>query len=190
MTGKRIGYISVPYASIGAFSVETAGSFDTDSQLNVHAKGIGRLSMDYARGVDVLSIFRHLSTAVSSIGKGGGGGSTAIATANNYTATMTTTNATSGIAGNAAGAMGILDVLGSDYAQIDARSVEMRLRGDPNTNVLIENEGIEMAFKCGRDLVLFTSHRVLGIDVRGITGKKGERDKLPSFFHDASDIIV
>jgi len=37
---------------------------DTDSKMTMHARGIGRLSMDYAKGVDVLSIFRFLSTAV------------------------------------------------------------------------------------------------------------------------------
>jgi hypothetical protein len=175
MTGKRIGYTSVPYDSIGAFSVETAGSFDTDSQLNVHAKGIGRLSMDYAKGVDVISIFRHLSGAVLSNCKGGSN-----TTTTNTTMTNTTGMGT-GNAGGGTGIMGILDVLGSDYAQVDARSVEMRLKSDPNTNILIENEGIEMAFKCGRDLLLFTSHRLLGIDVRGVSGKKGERDFLPFF---------
>ena len=60
-----MGYTSVPYTSVGAFSVETAGgALDADSRLAMHARGIGRVSMDYAKGVDVLAIFRFLSHAV------------------------------------------------------------------------------------------------------------------------------
>jgi len=35
MTGKKIEYLSVPYASITKFSVETAGRFDLDAELKI-----------------------------------------------------------------------------------------------------------------------------------------------------------
>ncbi|WP_128896838.1 PH domain-containing protein [Longirhabdus pacifica] len=35
VTGKKIEYHSIPYSSISHFSVETAGSFDLDSEMNI-----------------------------------------------------------------------------------------------------------------------------------------------------------
>ena len=40
VTGKRVRYTSVPYTSIRAFSLETAGSVDTDQELKIHAVSI------------------------------------------------------------------------------------------------------------------------------------------------------
>ena len=37
LPGKRVRYTSVPYTSIRAFSLETAGSVDTDQELKIHA---------------------------------------------------------------------------------------------------------------------------------------------------------
>lgn len=164
MTGKRIGYVSVPYSSIGAFSVETAGSFDTDSQLTMHARGIGRVSMDFATSVDVLAVFRFLSSAVIQ-GKAAGerAGGAIVHDANAQLA---------GGGGGGSGITGFLDIFGSNYAQVNNGDVESRLRSDPN--ILLQDERVDMAFKCGRDSVILTSHRVLRIDVQGISGKKVE----------------
>ncbi|GEN53243.1 PH domain-containing protein [Halobacillus faecis] len=47
MTGKKVEYHSIPYKSITHFSVETAGSFDLDSELKIWLSGsnepIGKL---------------------------------------------------------------------------------------------------------------------------------------------------
>ncbi|MGP4078068.1 PH domain-containing protein [Halobacillus sp. K22] len=47
MTGKKVEYHSIPYKSITHFSVETAGSFDLDSELKIwisgHSEPIGKL---------------------------------------------------------------------------------------------------------------------------------------------------
>lgn len=47
MTGKKVEYHSIPYKSITHFSVETAGSFDMDSELKIWLSGtnepIGKL---------------------------------------------------------------------------------------------------------------------------------------------------
>ncbi|ELK48235.1 UNVERIFIED_CONTAM: PH domain-containing protein [Halobacillus marinus] len=39
MTGKKVEYHSIPYKSITHFSVETAGSFDMDSELKIWLSG-------------------------------------------------------------------------------------------------------------------------------------------------------
>ncbi|MGI8313701.1 PH domain-containing protein [Halobacillus mangrovi] len=47
MTGKKVEYHSIPYKSVTHFSVETAGSFDLDSELKIWLSGssepIGKL---------------------------------------------------------------------------------------------------------------------------------------------------
>ena len=152
MTGKQIAYKTVPYQSIRAFSVETCGSFDTDSELKVYSRGIGTISIDFTKDVDVLAIHRFLSLVVIQ-GKGVG---------ENYTAEYGN--------GSAGASTGIFDLLGSNYAQMDKQEVESRLK----PSVLLPEEKVELAFKCGRDSFLLTSLRVLKIDVQGVTGKKIE----------------
>ncbi|MGQ8365154.1 PH domain-containing protein [Glaciecola sp. 1036] len=41
MTGKKVSYLSIPYKSITQFIVETAGTFDTDSELKIWVSGQG-----------------------------------------------------------------------------------------------------------------------------------------------------
>jgi len=154
VTGKQIGYKTVPYTSVRAFSFETCGSFDTDSEMKVYARGIGTVSVDFNKNVDVLAIHRFLSSVVIQ-GKAAG---------EEYEA---------GGYGNGSGgdaSTGIFDLLGSNYMQIDKHELESRLK----PSVLLPEEKVELAFKCGRDSIVFTSMRVLKIDVQGMTGKKIE----------------
>jgi hypothetical protein len=67
---------------------------------------------------------------------------------------------------------GFFDIVGSNYTQIDNQMVEASLKSNPN--ILLDDEKVELAFKCGRDSFILTSHRLLKIDGQGITGKKGE----------------
>ena len=159
ITGKRIRYTSVPYTSIRAFSVETSGTVDTDQELKIHARGIGKVSIDFQNSVDLLAIHRYLSLVVI-CGKGAG---------ENAEHGAIVHDASAGMNGSSTG---ILDIFGSNYAQIDNTQVESKLKSNPN--ILLENEKVEMAFKCGRDSFILTSLRVLKIDVQGVTGKKGE----------------
>ncbi|MFC3121149.1 PH domain-containing protein [Agaribacter flavus] len=39
MTGKKVSYHSIPYKSVTNFIVETAGTFDTDSELKIWVSG-------------------------------------------------------------------------------------------------------------------------------------------------------
>lgn len=158
MTGKRISYISVPYKSIRAFSVETAGSVDTDQELKIYARGIGKVSIDFVNSVEIFAIHRFLSSVVIQ-GKGAG----------KAAAGAIVHDANANMSGSSTG---FFDVLGSNYAQIDKKEVESRLKSNPN--ILLRDESVELAFKCGRDSFIMTSHRVMKIDVQGITGKSVE----------------
>lgn len=39
LTGKKKEYMSIPYRSVDRFSVETAGTFDTDAEMKIWIKG-------------------------------------------------------------------------------------------------------------------------------------------------------
>ncbi|KAL7553105.1 hypothetical protein ACHAWF_016359 [Thalassiosira exigua] len=76
MTGERVRYTSVPYSSVVGFSVETAGTVDTDGELAIYAQGKGKVSVDFVKDVDVVAIHSFLSSAVlrKRGGQAGGGG--------------------------------------------------------------------------------------------------------------------
>jgi len=46
-------------------------------------------------------------------------------------------------------------------------------------NLLIEGESIEIGFRVIRDVFIFTSHRLILVDIQGVTGKKVEYFSIP-----------
>ena len=61
LTGKKQDYTSIPYNKISAFSLETAGFFDLDSELELHMSGIGRLKFEFTGTTDVKEICKIIS---------------------------------------------------------------------------------------------------------------------------------
>jgi len=59
ITGKKTDYTSLPYAKVQAFSIETAGVIDLDSELHLWFSSVGMVRFEFARGVDVkrLSVY-------------------------------------------------------------------------------------------------------------------------------------
>ncbi len=47
ITGKKRDYTSLPYSKIQAFSVETAGVIDLDSELELWFSGLGRVKLEF-----------------------------------------------------------------------------------------------------------------------------------------------
>lgn len=60
MTGKKTDYTSLPYSKIQAFSIETAGTFDLDSELELWFSGLGRVRLEFRGRVDI----RHLGQLI------------------------------------------------------------------------------------------------------------------------------
>ena len=56
MTGKKKDFTSLPYARIQAFSVETAGVLDLDSELELWFSGLGKVRLEFASRVDIRSL--------------------------------------------------------------------------------------------------------------------------------------
>lgn len=61
MTGKKRDYTTLPYNKIQAFSIETAGSFDLDAELELWFSGLGKVRLEFKGNVDIRSIGQMLA---------------------------------------------------------------------------------------------------------------------------------
>ncbi len=64
VTGKKKDFTSMPYSKIQAFSVESAGVFDLDSELELWFSGIGCVKFEFTGNTDVSLICRMISAFV------------------------------------------------------------------------------------------------------------------------------
>lgn len=64
ITGKKKDFTSLPYSKIQAFSVETAGTFDLDSELDLWFSGMGRVRFEFVAQANVSQICRMISINV------------------------------------------------------------------------------------------------------------------------------
>ena len=56
ITGKKVDYTSLPYKKIQSYSVETAGMFDLDGELELWFSSVGRVRVEFSSGSDLLQI--------------------------------------------------------------------------------------------------------------------------------------
>ncbi len=61
ITGKKKDFTSLPYSKIQAFSVETAGVLDLDSELELWFSGMGKVKFEFVSRADVSGICRIIS---------------------------------------------------------------------------------------------------------------------------------
>ena len=61
LTGKKQDYTSIPYNKISTFSLETAGFFDLDAELELHMSGVGKLKFEFTGSTDVKEICKGIS---------------------------------------------------------------------------------------------------------------------------------
>jgi hypothetical protein len=65
MTGRKRSFHSIPYRSITMFTVETAGSFDADSELTIFVSGQPQpFKRELSRGANVVGIQKSLATGI------------------------------------------------------------------------------------------------------------------------------
>lgn len=64
ITGKKKDFSSLPYSKIQAFSVETAGTFDLDSELELWFSGLGKVKFEFVSNADVSKICKMISDRV------------------------------------------------------------------------------------------------------------------------------
>ena len=64
VTGKKKDFTSLPYSKIQAFSVETAGVLDLESELDLWFSGIGNVRFEFTAFADVSKICQMISERV------------------------------------------------------------------------------------------------------------------------------
>jgi hypothetical protein len=62
MTGKKRDFTSLPYGKIQAFSVETAGRFDLDAELELWFSGLGKVRFEFRGQVDIRTLSQLIAT--------------------------------------------------------------------------------------------------------------------------------
>ncbi len=64
MTGKKVDYTSLPYSKVQSFSVETAGRFDRDSELDLWFSGLRKIRLEFSASADLLGLCRTISAHI------------------------------------------------------------------------------------------------------------------------------
>ena len=64
ITGKKKDFTSLPYSKIQAFSIETAGVLDLDSELELWFSGLGKIRLEFVSRANVTEICRMISMNV------------------------------------------------------------------------------------------------------------------------------
>ncbi len=64
LTGKKKDFSCLPYSKIQAFSVETAGVLDLDSELELWFSGLGKVKFEFTSNCNVQEICRMISDRV------------------------------------------------------------------------------------------------------------------------------
>ncbi len=60
ITGKKRDYTSLPYSKVQAFSLESAGVFDLDAELELWFSGLGKVKFEFNSKFDVRSFSKFL----------------------------------------------------------------------------------------------------------------------------------
>lgn len=64
MTGKKQDFTSLPYSKIQSFSIETAGSLDRDSELELWFSGLGKVRLEFGATIDIHFVARMIGDAI------------------------------------------------------------------------------------------------------------------------------
>ena len=61
ITGKKQDFTSMPYSKITVFSVETSGTLDLDSEMEMYFSGVGRVKFEFSGASDIIQIGQLIS---------------------------------------------------------------------------------------------------------------------------------
>ena len=63
LTGSKKDFTSLPYSKMTAFSVETAGTFDLDAELQLYYSGLGQVSFEFKGSCNLTAIAQMIAAA-------------------------------------------------------------------------------------------------------------------------------
>ena len=61
ITGKKKDYTNIPYNKITTFSLESAGIFDLDSELEIYVSGLGKAKFQFSGNTNIKEICKMIS---------------------------------------------------------------------------------------------------------------------------------
>lgn len=64
MTGKKVDISSLPYSRIQAYSTETAGTFDLDSELELWFSGLGKVKLEFTRNTNIAALCKLIGEKI------------------------------------------------------------------------------------------------------------------------------
>lgn len=64
ITGSKKDFTSLPYSKVQAYSIETAGTFDLDSELEMYFSGLGKVKFEFKGNSDIVQIGQIISEYV------------------------------------------------------------------------------------------------------------------------------
>jgi Bacterial PH domain len=64
MTGKKRDFTSLPYSKVQAFSIETAGTFDLDAELDLWFSGLGKVRLEFKGNADIRQLGHTIASYV------------------------------------------------------------------------------------------------------------------------------
>ena len=173
ITGKSVEYKSILYSHIRMFSVETAagGIFDRDADLHLYTDipELSIIKQDVKKDCNILKLHTFLTDVICGVG----GGRQVVSSEAN-TSDLGGGNYRKSLPKFLAGE--------GDAGQIDARSANTVFHEDPS-NILQNDEIVEMAFKGRKDYMLFTTKRIVFVDNKTVVfaGKKVNYLTIPYF---------
>jgi len=169
-TGKKVEYKSVPYPSIRAFTVCSAGSWDRDAEVSMVTRThwSDTISQDMRKGkCDIIAIQSFLAAQIIGA-QDGSSNLVKLSPVNTAPAPPPT------------GVDAFLKWLGDSAYERPKEEVEQQFRSDPH--ILQHDETVEKAYRCGRDLTIFTTKRIIFVDVQGWSGARVQYQSYPLQF--------
>lgn len=64
VTGKKKEYLSIPYRAISRFSIETAGSFDMDSELKIYGSSNLIAEFEFGKSESIFEVQSYLAKII------------------------------------------------------------------------------------------------------------------------------
>jgi len=66
ITGSKVDYTSIPYAKVQTFSIETSGTFDRDTEVEIYISAVGKVRFEISGSFDILTFNKVISDYVLS----------------------------------------------------------------------------------------------------------------------------
>jgi hypothetical protein len=164
LTGAKVEYTSIPYRSVKSWAIESAGKWDSDSELTIYTRNrwhLAKFELDFRQGkTDIMQLQQMLSAMV--VGKPDD--PKLVFKPKDY-----------GTHEKNKFKLGHMMAIRSK--EIDPDELEAKFR--VQVPMLLENEKILRAFEQGRDMFIWTDRRYIDIDTKGMSGQKVKYKSIP-----------